>query len=250
MPDLNSQIHDLFATLADWTALDAPSGFEEPVLRRAHLELSQICDRVELDVRGNVYAWQTGTDADAPLIMLTAHADEIGFMVTHVLPNGFLRFDKLGHPTDLVLPGQRVKLLATSGAIEGVIGVKPGHILSGEESRRVPPLKDIYIDIGVDNASEVAALGIEVGTPAVFVGELTRSANSTRYIGKAIDNRIGIVCLLEIAKRLHATLPKATVCHVVTVEEEIGLRGAFVAAQRVQPDVVLAIDTVPSGRHA
>lgn len=247
MPDSASQFDHLFSTLAGWTALAAPTGFEELVLQRAHDELSHICDRVEVDVRGNVYAWQKGSDQNAPLVMLTAHADEIGFMVTHVRSDGFLRFDKLGHPTDQVLPGQRVRVLGSNGPIEAVIGVKPGHILSSEESRRVPLLNDLYIDVGVDSADEVAALGIEVGTPAVFVGELTRTANSSRCIGKSVDNRIGLVCLLEVAQRLKTAPPKASVCYVVTVEEEIGLRGAFVAAQRVEPDVVIAIDTVPSG---
>ncbi len=233
--------------LAAYTALDAPVGFEEPVLRRVRDELAAVCDRVECDVRGNVYGWLDGTDADGPRVMVTAHADEIGFMVTSIRADGFLRFTKLGHPTDMVLPGQRVRVLAATGEVEGVIGVKPGHILSPEDARRVPPLPVLYIDVGAASADEAAGWGIEPGTPAVFVGPLTTTPHPRRVFGKAVDNRAGVICVLEAAERLARQRPAASVAFVITVEEEVGLRGAEVAARKVQPDVLLAIDTVPSG---
>lgn len=233
--------------LARYTALDAPSGFEEPVLARVHEELAPLCDRTEFDVRGNLYAWLDGADQTAPRVMLTAHADEIGFLVTSIRPDGFLRFTKLGQPTDMVLPGQRVRLLAPSGEIEGVIGVKPGHILAPDEARRVPPPTDLYIDAGAAGAEEAAGWGIEPGTPAVLFGPLTATPHPHRVFGKAIDNRAGVVAILEIAERLSRQRPAANLALVITVEEEIGLRGAEVAARRVRPDVLLAIDTVPSG---
>jgi endoglucanase len=233
--------------LAAYTALDAPTGFEEPVLRRVLEELAAVCDRVETDVRGNVYGWLDGTDAKAPSVMLTAHADEIGFMVTSIRPDGFLRFTRLGHPTDMVLPGQRVRVLAAAGEVEGVIGVKPGHILSLEEARRIPPVPDLYIDVGAAGGDEAAGWGIEPGTPAVFVGPLTPTPHPRRVFGKAIDNRAGVVAVLEAAEHLARARPAANMAFVITVEEEVGLRGAEVAARRVQPDVLLAIDTVPSG---
>jgi endoglucanase len=233
--------------LAAYTALDAPTGFEEPVLRRVRDEFVAVCDRVEADVRGNVYGWLDGTDKSAPRVMLTAHADEIGFMVTSIRPDGFLRFTRLGHPTDMVLPGQRVRVLAAAGEIEGVIGVKPGHILSPEEARRVPPVSDLYIDVGAASGDEACSWGIEIGTPAVFVGPLAPTPHPRRVFGKAIDNRAGVVAVLEAAERLARNRPAASMAFVVTVEEEVGLRGAEVAARRVQPDVLLAIDTVPSG---
>jgi endoglucanase len=232
--------------LAELTRLDAPVGFEEPVLRYAADALRPLCGAVSCDVRGNVYARLPGRDPNAPVVMVTAHADEIGFMVTAILPDGFLRFTRLGHPTEMVLPGQRVRVLAKE-PLEGVIGVKPGHILSPDEARHTPAVEEMYIDIGATSASEVADWGIEPGTPAVFVGELTATANPSRVFGKCIDNRAGVLCVLEAAARLAADRPQCTVEFVVVVEEEVGLRGAEVAAQRVRPDVLLVIDTVPSG---
>lgn len=242
MPD-----HPLLAELARLTALNAPVGFEEPVLAYAREELSKACETVWQDVRGNLYATQPGTDADAPNVMVTAHADEIGFMVTHVRPDGFLRFTLLGFPTEQVLPGQRVTILADGREIPGVIGVRPGHILKGDEARRVPGGEERYIDIGATSHAEATEWGIEPGVPGVFHGPLTLTAHPDRIFGKAIDNRAGLLAVLEVARRLTGEQLPATRTYVVTVEEEIGLRGAFVAASEVQPDVILAIDTVPAG---
>jgi endoglucanase len=232
--------------LAELTSLDAPVGFEEPVLRFVADQLKPLCAEVTCDVRGNVYGRLPGRDPNAPLVMLTAHADEIGFMVTSVRPDGFLRFTKLGHPTDMVLPGQRVRVLARE-PLEGVIGVKPGHVLSPDEARRTPAIDEMYIDVGATSAAEAVDWGVEPGTPAVFVGELTSTKNPARVFGKCVDNRAGVLCVLEAARRLAADRPQCSVAFVIVVEEEVGLRGAEVAARKVQPDVLIAIDTVPSG---
>jgi putative aminopeptidase FrvX len=244
-----SHLSGTAAKLAALTAIDAPSGFEEPVQQHVLSALGPLCDRVEADVRGNVYGTLAApAGATNPLrVMVMAHADEIGLMVTTLLPGGFLRFTRIGHPTLMVLPGQRVRLLAKAGPIEGVIGVKPGHILAGEAARLVPEVERLYIDVGARSREEADAWGIEPGTPAVFVGPLTATSHPERFVGKAIDNRAGILCVLEAARALSASRPACEVTFVVTVEEEIGLRGAEVAAGRVNPDVVLAIDTVPSG---
>jgi putative aminopeptidase FrvX len=237
-------LHD---RIAEFTALDAPVGFEEPVLAAARDALQQSCDRVEVDVRGNVYGWQDGTAESAPCVMITAHADEIGFLITSILPGGFLRFAKLGGPTDMVLPGQRVRVLSATGPLDGVIGVKPGHILSPGEARQTPANSDMYLDVGARSVEEISEWGIEVGTPAVFVGELTTTRNSNRCFGKCVDNRMGVVSVLAAAEQLAKTSVSATRVFAIVVEEEVGLRGAAVAASHADPDVVLAIDTTPAG---
>lgn len=239
-------VNPLEEKLSALTALDAPTGFEEPVLRYVRDHLRERCDSVEVDVRGNVYGTLKGS-GEGPRVMVTAHADEIGFLITSLLPGGCLRFTRLGHPTLAVLPGQRVRMLCKGAKLEGVIGVKPGHILAGDEARRVPDVPDLYIDVGASSAEEAASWGIEPGTPAVFVGPLTETHRTGRFFGKAVDNRAGVLCVLESARTLAQSRPTCEVVFVITVEEEVGLRGAEVAARRVMPDVVLAIDTVPSG---
>lgn len=233
--------------LSALTSLDAPTGFEEPVLEFARRQLTQVCDEVECDTRGNLYAVLRAPGDDPLRVMLTAHADEIGFIVTSLLPGGFLRFARLGQPSLMVLPGQRVRVLAKAGPREGVIGVKPGHVLSGDAARTVPPVEQMYLDIGATSVEEAISWGVEPGTPVVFVGPLTPTLHPDRWFGKAVDNRAGVLCILEAAQSLAASRPTCSVHFVITVEEEVGLRGAEVAARRVAPDVVLAIDTVPSG---
>lgn len=239
--------HSLAEKLAELTALDAPSGFEEPVLAVARERLSQCCDVVEMDVRGNVYGLLRGPREDALRVMVTAHADEIGLMVTDLLPGGCLRFTRIGQPTLMVLPGQRIRLLTRTAVLPGVVGVKPGHILSAEAARSVPPVDQLYLDVGATSREEAVGWGIEPGTPAVFDGPLQPTWHPERWFGKGVDNRAGLLCLLETARALSANRPACGVQFVVTVEEEIGLRGAEVAARRMAPDVVLALDTVPSG---
>ena len=237
----------LIEEIARIIALDGPVGFEEPVLAYARDQLADCCDSVEVDTRGNVYGYQAGTDDNAPRVMVTAHADEIGFMVTSLLPGGFLRFTKLGGPTTMVLPGQRVRILSATGPLEGVIGVKPGHILSPGEARQIPDVDEMYIDVGASSLDELTEWGVEPGTPGVFVGAMTATRNPRRFFGKAVDNRMGVVSVLEVARRLRDEKTAATRVYVIVVEEEIGLRGVAVAALHARPDVVLAIDTVPAG---
>ncbi len=237
----------IFSRLAELTALDAPTGFEEPVLRHARDRLATLADTVETDIRGNLYATRRGTDPDAPAVMVIAHADEIGFMVTGLTGEGFLRFTLIGGPTLMALPGRAVRVLADNGPVHGIIGMKPGHILSGEEERRVPNLSEMYIDIGAASASEAADWGIGPGTPAVLNAPLVRMQNPRLVTGKALDDRTGVLALLEAAALLKQTRIPATVTWCVSVEEETGLRGAAVAAARVQPDVVLVLDTIPAG---
>ena len=125
--------------------------------------------------------------------------------------------------------------------------MKPGHILKGPEAQHVPPVEQMYLDAGAESEEQLRKWGIEAGTPAVFVGELISTSHPTRVFGKSIDNRAGWLAVLEVAERLSKKRPPADCVFVLTVEEEIGLRGAEVATRTADPDVVIAIDTVPAG---
>jgi endoglucanase len=131
--------------------------------------------------------------------------------------------------------------------VEAVVGVKPGHILKGPEAQQVPRVEQMYLDAGAESEEQLREWGIETGTPAVFVGELISTSHPTRVFGKSIDNRAGWLAVLEVAERLSKERPQVDCVFVLTVEEEIGLRGAEVATKTADPDVVIAIDTVPAG---
>jgi len=240
--------NELYEALAALTAIDAPAGFEEPLIRFARESFAPLVDDIRIDVRGNLYAVRKGTSASAPTVMVVAHGDEIGFMVTRITDEGFLRFVKIGGPTDMVLPGRPVRVLCAKGPLPGIIGVRPGHLISGDDARRIPPVGELYIDIGAENRGEAERWGVETGIPVVFDGPLTRFPNiPVRVFGKAVDDRAGVLALIETARALRAVKLAATVVWCISVEEEIGLRGAAVAAMNIKPDVVIAVDTAPAG---
>jgi len=231
----------LYQTLAELTALDGVSGFEQPVVRALRDALTPLVDEIEIDTMGNLYARKRG--GDGPTLMISAHSDEIGAVVKSIEPNGFLRFDTLGGVIPALLNGRRVRV----GGHLGVIGCKSGHLQSPEEQRRVVPPDDLYIDVCADSADEVSAMGIEPGTPVAYHSPLMRYARQDRVCGKSIDNRIGCAIVLQTMRELaDADLPGdllATIC----VQEEIGLRGAQVAGFHAQPDCAVVVDTFMSG---
>lgn len=236
--------HDrLVDTLEALTALDGVSGFEEPVAAWLRRELEPLADRVEADGMGNLYLVREGRPG-GPRVMVAAHTDEIGGMVSQVEPSGFLRFEKLGGWQDPLLPGRFVRMRGHLG----IIGCKPGHFLGEEERRRVREHRDLYIDVGARSATEVTALGIRAGDPVAFYSPLVRMAGGM-VAGKALDDRLGCAVVVEWFRRTHEEGRRldATVVVAFTVQEEVGLRGATVAAYRVNPDLALVVDTIPSG---
>lgn len=229
-------------TLAELTALDGVSGFEQDVVSYLRDAFADVADRVEVDSMGNLYATRTG-EPDGRRLMVSAHSDEIGGIVKSVDPQGFLRFDTLGGVLPALLVGRRVRV---AGHL-GVIGVKSGHLQTPEERRSVPPTGELYIDVGANSAEDVGAMGIGVGDPVAYHSPLLSYTNSDRLCGKAIDNRIGCAILLELFHQLEAVSLAGTLHGVVCVQEEVGLRGAGVAAYRVRPDYAVVVDTFMAG---
>jgi len=207
----------LKSLLAELTALHGPAGFEENVMRVVQERLRPLVDEVTLDPHGNVIGTRWGGSDQAPTVMLVAHQDEVGFIVTRVDEDGFLRVGQLGGPAQQSLPGQRVIVLGDQGPLNGVVGLKPGHLVSGEEALKIPPLKDLYVDLGATSREEVESWGVQIGTPLVFAGELTETRNPHRVFGKAFDDRAGLTALLTIAARLRERDLPATVYYAASV---------------------------------
>lgn len=229
--------------LAELTAITGLAGQEQAVVRHLVGLLQPLADSVGVDNFGNIYAVKKGS-SPGPRLMIAAHSDEIGAMVKSVETNGFIRFHKVGGTLDPLLLGRKVLV---NGHI-GIIGVKAGHMQTAEERSRVVASDDLYIDIGVDTDKEVAALGIAVGDPVVYVADLaTLGGNPDRVFGKAVDDRIGCAMLVKLLAGLQGVSFAGEVHVVITVQEEVGLRGATVAAHRVNPDLAIALDTVPAG---
>jgi len=170
-----------------------------------------------------------------PRVMLAAHMDEVGLMITGIDKNGLLRFHAIGIVPHVLLAK---RVLIGKDMVCGVIGHKPIHLTKDEETRKNMETKSLFIDIGV-NSREAANKLVTVGDYAVFDTEFRE--NGDLISGKAFDNRIGCQILLDL---IESDLP---LYYAFTVQEEVGLRGAGIAAYRMKPDVALAIDTTSSG---
>jgi len=177
--------------------------------------------------------------------MLGAHMDEIGFIVKSIDNNGFIGFSKVGAAPDKVLEGRKVWL--KDKTIPGVIGIKPGHLSSPEESTRAKTAKECYIDIGLSTAEAVKALGIKIGDPIAFQGEYMEMVDKDIICSKSVDDRINCAILVELFEELKDKTFGGTLYGVFSVQEEIGMRGAFSAGTQIEPDYAICIDTMPAG---
>lgn len=232
----------LIASLDRYAAIDGVAGHEHEVVERLVEDLRPHVERIDVDRFGNVVATRDGP-ADGPSLMVAAHSDEIGGVVKAVEPDGMIRFERLGGVLETLLIGRAVRLRGH----RGVVGVKAGHITPPAERLQAPPLRELYVDLGFDSAEEVAALGVEIGDAIAYDAPMRRLANPNRLSGKALDNRIACVILVELAERLADATLGCTLHLVVTVQEEVGLRGARMVTYRLNPDAAIVVDTMPSG---
>ncbi len=215
------------------------SGFEEPVAAVVREEFAALGAEVSQDRLGNVIALKRGEgEGPRPRILLAAHLDEIGLVVTAVEEDGFLRFLPVGGVDPRVLVAQEV-VVHGRRALPGIIGAKPPHIQEEGEEKKAYPLDRLYVDVGLsaDRAREEVRVGDPVTLAARFV-----SLAGDRVAGKAFDDRAGVVsllvCLEELRRRPHA----ADVYAVATVGEETGYRGAATAAFGLAPEAAVALD--------
>jgi len=222
------------------------SGFEDEVAEIVETELEGRVDSVRKDQMGNVFGIKRGSSKNGLVIMLTAHMDEVGLIVKHIEDTGFLRVQRLGGVPEIVLQGQRVKVCGRNGSLVGLIGQKPAHVMTETERRSVPSIDDLYVDIGARNRKEAEEFGAEIGIPITYDREFCRMGNDL-VTSKALDNRVGVTIMLQVAKELAQRDLESTIHYVGTVQEEVGLRGARVATERVTPNVALVLDGLHAG---
>ena len=223
---------DLLKTICETPG--AP-GFEDRVRSLVLKEIKAFTDDIEIDNMGNIIALKKGK-SNQKSVMIGAHMDEIGFIVTHVDSNGFLKFHTLGGFDPKTLTSQRVIVHGKKDVI-GVMGSKPIHVMTPEEKNKVPKITDYYIDLGLPK-EEVDKL-IEVGNPITRERELIEMGDCINC--KSLDNRIAVFILIETLKKLKT--PAYDTYAVFTVQEEVGIRGAQVATQKIKPNFGFGLDT-------
>ncbi len=235
---------EILRTLKELVAIPGVSGFEHRVVAYLKDAFAPLADRVEIDSFGNLYAYKSG-GRPGPTFMVAAHSDEVGFIVRAIEEKGFIRFDRLGGAPENMLLGQRVLV---NGRHKGVIGVKSGHLQRLDEGGAKPTkLYDMFIELGAKNAADVAAMDIKVGDPITFDYQLTEYSGTDRFFTKALDDRWGVAILLQLMREVQGRQFDGTLVAACTVQEEVGLRGATVAAFKVNPDYAIAVDTMPAG---
>ena len=211
----------------------AVSGDEGEVRKIVLNEGRPHADEVKVDALGNVLVTRQGSGENRLKVMLAAHMDEVGLMLTHDSGEGIYRFDIVGGISTSDLAGKAVWI--GKEHIPGVIGLKPVHLADGDSYQKPIDLEDMHIDVGLAKGNE------NVGDRAAFATLFVQLGASLR--GKALDNRLGVATLIELVK--HAP-PNIDLQAAFTVQEELGLRGARVAAFAFNPDLAIILDSTPA----
>ncbi len=210
----------------------AVSGDEREVRAIVLEEVRPHADEVKVDALGNVLVTRKGKGRKRLRAMLAAHMDEVGFMLTYDDGDGIFRFETVGGLDERQLVGKPVWV--GSEHLPGVIGAKPIHLTKADERKKAIPIDSLRIDIGPEAKAKA-------GDRAAFATRFARLGPSLR--GKALDDRLGVATLIELVK--HAP-PNVDLLAAFTVQEEVGLRGARVAAYAFEPDLGIAIDCTPA----
>jgi putative aminopeptidase FrvX len=225
------------------TSIPALSGMEDRMVTEMVGRFSKLTDYVEVDRLGNVTATFNGKDKDQPTLLVFAHMDELGLMITKVQDDGFLRFDRIGGVPEKTLRGQFVEIHPTDGGdpITGFVGTHAHHLTPPDKKMQVPPTSEMYIDIGLDSKEKVLAKGINIGSAVTYVPNF-REIGEYHVTCKAMDNRVGILLLLALGEHLSKNQPEGTVYLVASVQEEFSIRGVMPAFNRLEPDASICLD--------
>ena len=218
----------------------SPSGFEREIRGVIREYVAPFADSIQTDALGNLIVGVNPNGASR--LLLQGHMDEIGLLLVHISDEGHCYFKTIGGYDPSVLVGQRVVVHTSGGAVPGVIGRKPVHLMTGDERGKSGEIQDLWIDIGATGGKEeVKAAGVRVGDPATIANRMTRLAGDC-IAARALDNRIGAWIVMEALCRVKGRNPKAAIFAAATVQEEVGLRGASTSAFGVAPDIGIAVD--------
>ncbi len=218
--------------LLELCALDGTSGDEGTV--REYIRQRINADKITVDPLGNLLVFKKGRKTPKNKLMFAAHMDEVGFMVTDITDEGFLRFGAVGGIDPRVLLGRGVRF---AGGVKGVVGTKAVHQQSADERKKAPAFDDMLIDIGASTKEQAEKL-IERGSCAVFDSDAFCFGDG--YIkSKAIDDRAGCLIMMDMINGE----PEYDAWYAFTVQEEIGTRGAKAAAFTIAPDIAVVLET-------
>ena len=229
---------ELCKRILELSQAHSPSGSERRAAESIAAQLRESMDEVWTDVMGNVIACRRCGREGAPKLLLDAHMDEIGLIILG-FEGGYARFATLGGVDARTLPGRELYLMTEDGPLYGVIACLPPHVLTAAQREETIEVKDLYIDLGLEDG--VAQARIPVGTPGVFRGD-AEVFNEKYICGKALDDKACVAIILDAVDRLRDKQLNIDLYVQASVQEELGMRGAVPAAYQVEPDYCIAID--------
>lgn len=213
--------------------IDGTTGNEENVAKFIKNEIKKHATWIEIDTMGNVLAFKKGKKIPEQKVMVAAHMDEVGFIIKGITEDGMIKFGVCGGIDPKVLVGRRVRF----GEVLGVIGIKAVHLTTLAERQTAIPTDSLYIDIGVDSKKQAEGL-VELGDYGSF-DSVSYEFGDGFFKAKALDDRLGCAFMIELIK---SDLEFDTY-FAFTVQEEIGLRGARIAAYTINPDIAIILET-------
>lgn len=215
-----------------------PSGFEGDVREFVSKEMKKYVDEVSIDKIGNLICHKKGK---GPKVMLAAHMDEVGLIVNEIQEDGKLKFSRVGGIEPFAIIGQKVAVIGKKKSVTGVVSFLELH--EGLKIQSPPSLFQLYVDTGLKK-EELEKIGVRIGSYIVMKQDFEFLGSEDLLCGKALDDRVGCYILIELAKRLKNM--KNDIYYVFTVQEEIGLHGAKVSVEEIDPEWGIAVDTTSS----
>lgn len=222
----------------------SPSGSEEQITALFAEQVRPFVDEVTTDAIGNCIAHKRGS---GPKVMLMAHADEIGLMISYIDECGFLYFNQIGGIDTNMLPGLRVVIQGKQGPVIGIVCKKPIHLQSEKEAGSSLSPDDLWIDIAATDKAD-ALTKVQIGSVATFEPHV-QMLTDDRILSKSLDDKIGLAVLLGIAKALKDNPTSADLYFVASVQEEIGARGAQTVSEAILPEIGIAVDVTMATDH-
>lgn len=221
-------------------AIPMVTGFERAQSERVRDLFAPLCDEIEVDRFGNVIGLVRSGKPDAKTVLLDAHIDQIGFVVTEVLKDGFLRFRSVGGVDPRMLLGTEVTIGAPNGSLYGIVSCLPPHLLSAGESDKSLPIHKMCIDTGLLDAKSV----IPIGTPIWFPADEAHMPKIAKDVitGPSIDDRAGVAAIAHALEKLRKVDLGVDVAVLLSVQEEVTALGATIGTFKIRPDYAIAVD--------
>lgn len=237
----------LYKTLLKLDKIYGVSGDEDRVAAAMREEMEGLYDQHMEDPLGNQFFIKKGKNPNKR-VLFSAHMDEIGYMINHIEDNGFAKFVPVGYHDDRTAFNQIMVVHTRDGRqVEAVTGAKPFHIMTEEEMSKVVKIEDLFLDFGTTSAEETRALGVEIGDYLTYKKDSFLLNGTSRFTGRALDNRASCAVLVEVMRRLKDKDIEPEVCMVGSTMEEVGMRAGAPITNRYKPELVMAVDVTITG---